>query len=90
MFKSLNVNIPVLDMLLDSPDRIKQTLARYMNLGVHIKKNERLNHILLNTNKTNETGRIVLRRGGDKIWHANKPDDINVISEVFSRILFIL
>lgn len=51
-------------MFLDSPDRIKQTLARYMNLGVHIKKNERLNHILLNTNKTNETGRIVLRRGG--------------------------
>lgn len=36
LFKSLNVNIPVLDMLLDSPDRIKQTLARYMNLGVHI------------------------------------------------------
>lgn len=36
LFKSLNVNIPVLDMLLDSPDRIKQTLARYLNLGVHI------------------------------------------------------
>lgn len=28
--------------------------------------------------------------GGDKIWHANKPDDINVISEFFSCILFIL